>query len=78
MPRHGQEWNMHIHGNQANPNPINPYADAAEKALAANRSSSTRKKLLKRAAEVENRPAPDEASIVSRWMEDSHYSQGTK
>ena len=38
---------MHIHGNQSNPNPINPYAAAAEKALAANRSSNIRKKLLK-------------------------------
>jgi hypothetical protein len=69
---------MRIHSNQANPNPVNPYAAAAEKALAANRTSNTRKKLLKRAVGVEAPPSPDEASMVSRWMEDSHYSQGSK
>jgi hypothetical protein len=69
---------MHIHGNQMNPNSVNPYAAAADKALAANRSSNTRKKLLKRAAEVETPPSPDEAAMVSRWMEGSHYSQGSK
>jgi hypothetical protein len=68
---------MHIHGNQSNPSTINPYAAAAEKALAANRTSNTRKKLSKRAAEVETPPGPDEASMVSRWM-DSRYSQGSK
>jgi hypothetical protein len=60
-----------------NPNPVNPYAAAAEKVIAAQRSSNTRKKLLKRAAEVENQPGPDAAFMVGRWM-DSRYSQGTK
>ena len=68
---------MHIHSNQANPNPVNPYAAAAEKALEAKRSSTTRKRLLKRAAEIETPPEPEEASLVNRWM-DSRYSQGSK
>jgi hypothetical protein len=68
---------MHIHGTQTNPDPVNPYAAAADKAIAAQRSSNTRKKLLKRAAEVENPPNPDQAFMIGRWM-DSRYSQGTK
>ena len=64
---------MHIHGNQMNPNPVNPYSAAAEKAIAAQRSSNTRKKPLKRAVEVENPPSPDEAFMVGRWM-GSRYS----
>ena len=68
---------MHIHGNLMNPNPVNPYAAAAEKVIAAQRSSTTRKKLLKRAPEVETPPNPDEASMVGRWT-DSRYSQGAE
>jgi hypothetical protein len=69
---------MHIHGIQMNLNSVNPYAAAAEKALAAKRSSTTRKRLLKKAAEIETPPSPDEASMVDRWMEDSHYTQATE
>jgi hypothetical protein len=68
---------MRIHGTQTNPDPVNPYTAAADKAIAAQRSSNTRKKLLKRAAEIENAPSPDQAFMIGRWM-DSRYSQGTK
>ena len=68
---------MHIHGMQMNLNPINPYAAAAAKVAASQRSSNTRKKLAKAAAEAETPPSPDEAAMVGRWT-DSRYSQGTK
>jgi hypothetical protein len=67
------EGKMHIHGNQMNPNPVNPYSAAAEKAIAAQRSSIARKKQLKRPPEVENPPSSDEAFMVGRWMA-SRYS----
>jgi hypothetical protein len=68
---------MHIHDIQLNLSPVNPYAAAAEKVAASQRSSTTRKKLLKRAPEVETPPNPDEASMVGRWT-DSRYSQGAE
>jgi hypothetical protein len=68
---------MHSHAIQMNLSPVNPYAAAAEKALAAKRSSTTRKKLAKAAAEAEAPASPDEAAMVGRWM-DSRYSQGAE
>jgi hypothetical protein len=73
-----RKGHMHIHGMQMNLNPVNPYAAAAEKALATKRSSNTRKRLLKKATEIETPPNPDEGSMVGRWMEDSRYSQGAE
>jgi hypothetical protein len=59
---------MHIHGNQANLNTINPYSAAAEKATAAQRAADTRKKLLKSASGIEGSASPEEALMVGKWI----------
>jgi hypothetical protein len=58
---------MHIRGNQ--PNPINPYAAAAEKVSAAQRAASIRRKLVKSAGEAETASTPDEVFLATRWMD---------
>ena len=66
---------MHIHGSPMNPNAINPYSAAAEKAMAKQRAGAVRKKLAKSAREVEAASTPEAAFMIGRWM-DSRYSQG--
>jgi hypothetical protein len=66
---------MHIHPSTMQSNTVNPYVAAAEKAMAARRTSNVRKKLLKSAREIEGSASPNEAFVIGRWM-DSRYSQG--
>jgi hypothetical protein len=65
---------MHIHGSQMNPNAVNPYSAAAEKAVAAQRAADVRKKLMKSATDIEGVSSPEEAFMVGQWM-DSRHSQ---
>lgn len=65
---------MHIQRSQMNSNAVNPYAAAAEKAVAAQRAADVRKKLIKSARAPEGPASPEEAFMVGRWM-DSRYSQ---
>ncbi len=69
---------MHIHGMQMNLNSVNPYAAAAEKALAARRSSRTRKRLLKKAAQIGTQQGFEETSMVARWMQGPRLSQSAE
>ena len=68
MPPGVQENPMHVHGNQANLNPVNPYAAAAEKAMAAQRTAGGRKKAVKSAQVAESASTPEEALMISSWM----------
>ena len=65
---------MHIHGSQMNPNTVNPYSAAAEKAVARQRAAAVRKKLMKRATDIEGASSPEEAFMVGQWI-DSRRSQ---
>ena len=55
---------MHIHGNQANLNAINPYSAAAEKALSAQRATNVRKNLRKQAAAAQGAPNAVEETLL--------------
>jgi hypothetical protein len=68
---------MHIQRSQVNSNAVNPYAAAAEKAVAAQRAATVRKKLIKSARALEGSASPEEAFMIGRWM-DSRYSQGSR
>jgi len=59
---------MHVHGNQFNLNPVNPYAAAAEKAMAMRRTAGGRKKPVKSAQATESASTPEEALMISSWM----------
>jgi hypothetical protein len=59
---------MHIHANLPDMNPVNPYAAAAEKAIAKQRAAIGRKKLAKRALGIEGAPSPVEAFMIGTWM----------
>lgn len=56
---------MHIHGDRTNFNPINPYAAASERAVAAQKSAATRKKLAKSATGIDSSTA---ALSLGNWM----------
>jgi hypothetical protein len=60
---------MHIHSSQMNLEALNPYSAAAEKAAAAKRAEDVRKKLMKSATDIEGISGPDEAYLVSQWMD---------
>jgi hypothetical protein len=59
---------MRIHGNQSNLNQVNPYAAASERAIAAQRAATTRKKLLKSAINAEGPCSPTEAFNLCNWV----------
>jgi hypothetical protein len=63
---------MHTHGSQMNLNSINPYADAAEKAVAAQRAADLRRKLMKSATEIAGDSggpsSPEETVMIGQWM----------
>lgn len=62
------EISMRIHSNQTTLNGMNPYSAAAAKAIAAQRATDARKKLLKGASATDSALKPDEAFLVGRWM----------
>jgi hypothetical protein len=63
---------MQIDGNQTNFNVVNPYSAAAEKAVAAQRASATRKKLRKRKGGIKRISIPEVASALGKWTDSSH------
>lgn len=64
---------MHIHGNSMNLNPATFYAvSQSEKAEAARRAASVRKKLLKDAAKIEGSATPEETLLISQWLDPRH------
>jgi hypothetical protein len=66
---------MHIHGNAMNFEVNNiSSAAAAENAAAHQRAADVRKKLMKSASDIEGVSSPDEAFLISQWM-DSRHSQ---
>lgn len=62
---------MRIRGNQINPNAVNPWCAAAEKAAAVQRAADIRKKLMKNARDIESIAGPDEAFMVGHWLDSS-------
>jgi|CZKF01.1.fsa_nt_gi hypothetical protein len=66
---------MHIHGNSMTNNAANYYsAIQEEKAAAAQRAASVRKKLIRNASEIEGAATPEETLMIGQWM-DSRHSQ---
>jgi hypothetical protein len=66
---------MHIHGNSMTVNATNFYsATQEERAAAAQRASSVRKKLIRSASQLEGAATPEETLMISQWM-DSRHSQ---
>jgi hypothetical protein len=66
---------MHIHGNSMSVNAANFYsATQEERAAAAQRAASVRKKLIKNASEMEGEATPEETLLIGQWM-DSRHSQ---
>ncbi len=59
---------MHIQRIQMNIASVNPYAAAAEKAVAAQRAADIRKKLAKSATALDPASTPDEAFTVGHWL----------
>jgi hypothetical protein len=55
-------------GNSMNPNPVNPYYAATEKAVAARRPFQTRKKPAKRTAGVQASAGSVQAFLIGQWM----------
>jgi len=61
---------MHIHGNQMDMNSASLYSAAgAEKAAATQKAADVRRKLMKSATDIEGISSPDEAYLVSKWMD---------
>jgi hypothetical protein len=68
-----QEGTMHIHGNSMAINAANFYsASQEERAAATRRAADVRRKLMKSASDIEGVAAPDEAFMVSHWMDAQH------
>jgi hypothetical protein len=66
---------MHIHGNSMTVNAANFYsATQEERAAAAQRAASVRKKLIRSASELEGAATPEETLMIGQWM-DSRHSQ---
>jgi hypothetical protein len=59
---------MRSDGSSMNPNPVNPYYAATEKAVAARRPFRVRKKPMKRAAGVQAWAGSDQAFMMGQWM----------
>jgi hypothetical protein len=59
---------MHTDESSMNPNPVNPYCAAAEKANEARRPFQTRKKPVKRASSGQFLAGSELACAVGQWM----------
>jgi hypothetical protein len=59
---------MQIHGSPENPEPVNPYYAATEKAIAAQRPFNVRKKPAKRAAGAQTGTGSDQTFMIGQWM----------
>jgi hypothetical protein len=58
---------MHVHGTQMNFAPVNPYAAAAEIAVAKQRAADVRKKLAARASAIEASGDPNQVLLITHW-----------
>jgi hypothetical protein len=66
---------MHIHGNSMSVNAANLYSAAQqERAAAAQRAASVRKKLIRSASEIEAAASPEETLMIGQWV-NSQQSQ---
>ena len=64
---------MHIHGSSMNPYTTGISAAAgAESAAARQRAADIRKKLMSSPTDIEGVAGPDEAYMVSKWMDARH------
>jgi hypothetical protein len=64
---------MHIHGNSMTVNAANFYsATQEERAAAAQRAASVRKKLIRSASEMEGAASPEETLLIGQWMDTRH------
>ena len=62
---------MHIHSMNFNVNSISS-AGAAESAAARQRAADVRKKLMSSDTDLDGVSGPDEANLISRWMNAAH------
>jgi hypothetical protein len=60
---------MHIHSSQLNLNAVNPFSAAAANAVAAHRVTILRKRGMKKTAATAILASPEEALMISRWMD---------
>jgi hypothetical protein len=66
---------MRIHGNSMTVNATDFYsATQQERAAAAQRAASVRKKLIKSASEIDGAASPEETLMIGQWL-DSRHSQ---
>ena len=64
---------MHIHGNSMAVNAANFYsATQEERAAAAQRAASVRKKLIRSASELEGMAIPEETLLIGQWVNSQH------
>jgi hypothetical protein len=64
---------MHIHGNSMSVNAANLYsATQEERAAAAQRAASVRKKLIRSASDLESAASPEETLLIGHWIESRH------
>jgi hypothetical protein len=59
---------MRIHASQINLNAGNPFSAAADNAIAAHRATNLRKRGMKKTAATAIVVSPEEAQMISRWM----------
>ena len=60
---------MRIHASQINLNAVNPFTAAAESAIAAHRATNVRKRGMKKTAATAIVVSPEEALMISKWMD---------
>jgi len=64
---------MHIHGNSMAVNAANFYsATQEERAAAAQRAASVRKKLIRSASDLEGMASPEETLLIGQWVNSQH------
>jgi len=65
---------MHIHGNSMSINAANFYsATQEERATAAQRAASVRKKLIRSASQIEGAASPEETFMIGQWVNSQHH-----
>jgi hypothetical protein len=69
---------MHTDGTSTNPNPVNPYYAATEKAIEARRPFQVRKKPVKRAASGQFLAGSELACAAGQWMNGDQAGVGRK
>jgi hypothetical protein len=67
-----REATMHIHGNPMAVNAANFYSATLEERIAAQRAAGVRKKLIRRASEIEGAATPEETLLIDQWTDTRH------